>query len=67
MEHPHTPLSSSAKAEDPVRRGLLVLSSASLEYWIVRPSAQSRTRRTMTPKLAWAIARQRSKPSTPTP
>src|SRR6478735_2263211 len=48
MEHPHTPLSSSAKAEDPVRRGLSVLSSASLEYWIVRPSAQSRTRRTMT-------------------
>ena len=58
MEHPHTPLSSSAKAEDPVRRGLSVLSSASLEYWIVRPSAQSRTRRTMTTEYVSAFSRR---------
>ena len=32
----------------PVRRGLSARSLASLEYWIVRPSAQLRTRRTTT-------------------
>ena len=33
---PHTRLSSSAQAEDPVHRGFSILSSASLEYWITR-------------------------------
>jgi len=32
----------------PVRRGFSAESLTSLEYWIVRPSAQLRTRRTMT-------------------
>jgi hypothetical protein len=35
----------------PVRCGLSVQSLTSLEYWIVRPSAQSRTRRTMTAEM----------------
>ena len=38
---PHNNLSSSAKAGDPVRRGLPVLSSASLEYWVTRRSLSS--------------------------
>jgi hypothetical protein len=37
-----------AKAGHPVRRGFSAESLTSLEYWIVRPSAQLRTRRTMT-------------------
>jgi len=44
----HTQPSYPAQAGYPVRRGLSALSPASLEYWIVRPSAQLRTRRTMT-------------------
>ena len=36
MVRPRTMLSSSAKAGDPVRCGLSVLSSTSLEYWITR-------------------------------
>ena len=40
--------SSPAQAGDPVRRGLSVRSLSSLEYWIVRPSAQLRTGRTVT-------------------
>ena len=35
----------------PVRRDLSFPSLPSLEYWIVRPSAQLRTRRTMTPNM----------------
>jgi hypothetical protein len=45
---PQNRSSSSAKAGDPVRCGLSVESLQALEYWIVRPSAQLRTRRTMT-------------------
>ena len=45
---PHTHPSYPAQAGYPVRRGLSALSLASLEYWIVRPGAQLRTRRTMT-------------------
>jgi hypothetical protein len=41
---------------DPVRRGLSALSRASLEYWIVRPSAQLRTRRTMTAEFVRGLA-----------
>ena len=52
---PHTPVIL-REGEDPVRRGLSVLSSASLEYWIVRPSAQSRTRRTMTVRCVSAFS-----------
>jgi hypothetical protein len=37
----HTILSSPAKADDPVRRGISVQLSASLEYWIVRRSLSS--------------------------
>jgi len=37
----HTPLSSPAKAGDPVRRGLSVLSLAALEYWVSRRSLSS--------------------------
>src|SRR5688572_18417178 len=37
-----------AKAGYPVRCGFSVQSLAPLGYWIVRPSAQLRTRRTMT-------------------
>ena len=40
-------LSSSAKAGDPVRRGLSVLSSAPLEYWVARSS------RAMTLNMSW--------------
>jgi hypothetical protein len=39
----------------PVRRGLSLPSLLSLEYWIVRPSAQLRTRRTMTTKYRFAF------------
>jgi hypothetical protein len=41
MARCHTMLSSPAKAGDPVRRGFSVLSSTSLEYWIVRRSLSS--------------------------
>jgi hypothetical protein len=41
----------------PVRRGLSLPSLLSLEYWIVRPSAQLRTRRTMTTKYRFAFSR----------
>ena len=54
IERPHTPLSSSAKAEDPVRRGLSVLSSASLEYWI-RSAVRART---MTARCVSAFSRR---------
>jgi hypothetical protein len=57
----HLHSSSPANAGDPVRRGLAILSLLSLEYWIVRPSAQLRTRRTMT---VGGAARSRSS-STP--
>jgi len=50
--------SSPAQAGDPVRRGLSVRSLSSLEYWIVRPSAQLRTRRTMTTEYEAAISRR---------
>ena len=40
-----------AQAGHPVRRDLSFPSLPSLEYWIVRPSAQLRTRRTMTPNM----------------
>ena len=40
-----------AHAGYPVRRGLSIQSLTPLEYWIVRPSAQLRTRRTMTPNV----------------
>src|SRR5262245_1936380 len=42
---------------DPVRRGFSVQSLLSLEYWVVRPSAQLRTRRTMTTEYGFAISR----------
>jgi hypothetical protein len=45
------------KAGYPVRRGLSIQSPPSLEYWIVRPSAQLRTRRTMTTEYASAFSR----------
>ncbi|OSI63829.1 hypothetical protein BSZ22_29800 [Bradyrhizobium canariense] len=41
-------MSCPAKAGHPVRRGASVQAQRSLEYWIVRPCAQLRTRRTMT-------------------
>ena len=47
----HAKPSCSAKAGHPVRRGLSIQSLPSLEYWIVRPCAQLRTRRTMTPNM----------------
>ena len=37
----HTLLSSSAQAEDPIRRGFSDQSLASLDYWIVRRSLSS--------------------------
>jgi hypothetical protein len=40
--------SSPAKAGDPARCGYSIQSLTSLEYWIIRPSAQLRTRRMMT-------------------
>ena len=43
---------------DPVRRGFSVQSLPSLEYWIVRPSAQLRTRRTMTTECEFTISRR---------
>src|SRR5438105_9625309 len=42
----------------PVRRGLSVQSLLPLEYWIVRPSAQVRTRRTMTTEYDAAVSRR---------
>jgi len=42
----------------PVRCGLSIQSLLSLEYWIVRPSAQLRTRRTMTAKHDFAFSRR---------
>ena len=42
----------------PVRRGLSLPSLLSLEYWIVRPSAQLRTRRTMTTKYGFAFSQR---------
>jgi hypothetical protein len=47
-----------AKAGYPVRCGLSVQPLASLEYWIVRPSAQLRTRRTMTAEYEAAFSRR---------
>ena len=52
------PLSCPAKAGHPVRGGLSIPSLLSLEYWIVRPSAQLRTRRTMTAEYDFAISRR---------
>ena len=43
---------------DPVRRGFSVHALRSLEYWIVRPSAQLRTRRTMTTECEFTISRR---------
>src|SRR5438874_4422024 len=48
----HPPLSSSAKAGDPVRRGFSVLSSASLESWVARSS------RAMTTECVFAFSRR---------
>ena len=47
-----------AKAGDPVRRSFSAQSLWPLEYWIVRPSAQLRTRRTMTVECEAAFSRR---------
>jgi hypothetical protein len=52
-----------AKAGYPVRYGLSILSLASLEYWITRPSAQLRTRRVMTTEYVSAFSRHKLRPS----
>ena len=43
---------------NPVRRGFSVQSLLPLEYWIVRPSAQARTRRTMAIEYGFAISQR---------
>src|SRR5262249_61860792 len=48
---PNTTLSSPAKAGDPVRRGLSIQSSTSLEYWVARSS------RAMTTECRFAFSR----------
>ena len=54
----HTPSSSPAKAGDPVRRGLSVLSLLSLEYWVPRLrggrrlGVTSQSRGTLSPRFA---------------
>jgi hypothetical protein len=50
----------------PVRRGLSAQAPPSLEYWIVRPSAQLRTRRTMTAEHIPAARIARALPTAPT-
>src|SRR5205814_8561745 len=55
---PRRTASCSAKAGHPVRRSLSIPSLLSLEYWIVRPSAQLRTRRTMTVEYDFAFSRR---------
>ena len=57
---PRRTASCSAKAGHPVRRSLSIPSLLSLEYWIVRPSAQLRTRRTMTAEIILAARCARS-------
>jgi hypothetical protein len=52
----HQQPSCPAPAGHPVRPGLSVQSSTSLEYWITRPSAQLRTRRVMTTEYGFAIS-----------
>src|ERR1700681_3339511 len=54
--NPHTPVIP-AHAGYPVRRGRSIPSLRSPEYWVVRPSAQSRTRRKMTTEYAHAFSR----------
>ena len=57
MVRRHSPLSSSAQAEDPLRRGFSILSRASQEYWVpacarTTPNVRQRSRDALRPRFA---------------